>query len=433
MRLILKTLVYSCLCAAVLGVPQVSWLPCQFTDEHVYVNQEGHTETQHVHREAALQFGQAGDAPLEPRAITFLITGSKLDLRRFVEGTEAKHLDCELRRYSTAGIAVHWPVQGGQQGYNLWFSCTLRHAEGLFTVTGFLRHLSDQEAPWQQDYRSWPAIEDGDTLTASVALVIKTQTPVVKAALGSQQKLHCQFAVDHRGPNLTVEWHRQHRGTRTRLFSRNARTGHAEGDGVRLKGLEGGDASYGLTFAKMASEGTYICSVSVIPLFVSLDIGLTIEEPPRVSLNVGPSLSLQAGGEQKVTCDAAGYYPLDVVMAWHVQDPAAAGRRVGAPLPTELQNVLLSSHKHNQDNTYSLTAFFYLKASLRDSGRQFTCSVSHPSLRVPIKKSFILTVEEPSSWTMTLLGLTVVALLLVLFVLLRYLNSARNLNKKKPY
>ena len=76
-----------------------------------------------------------------------------------------------------------------------------------------------------------------------------------------------------------------------------------------------------------------------------------------------------------------------------MQDPAVSGQRVGAPLPKVLQNVLLSSHKHNQDKTYSLTAFFYLQASLRDSGKQFTCSVSHQSLRVPIKKSFILTVE----------------------------------------
>lgn len=119
---------------------------------------------------------------------------------------------------------------------------------------------------------------------------------------------------------------------------------------------------------------------------------LLSSEAPRVSLNIGSTLSLQEGGEQKIVCKAEGYYPLDVEIVWYEQEPAVSGKRVGAPLPKVLQNILLSSHRHNLE-TYSLSAFFYLTALLRDSGKQFTCSVSHQSLRVPIRKSFILTVE----------------------------------------
>ena len=120
---------------------------------------------------------------------------------------------------------------------------------------------------------------------------------------------------------------------------------------------------------------------------------LTSSEPPRVSLNIGPTLLLQEGKEQKVVCEAESYYPLDVEIVWYEQDPGVSGQRVGAPLPRVLQNVLLSSHKHNQDKTFSVAAFFYLQASLKASGRQFTCSVSHQSLRMPIRQSFILKVE----------------------------------------
>lgn len=434
MGLILKILIYLCLCAGVLCVREMSELPCQFTDEHVFLNNEGHTETQHIHREAMLQFGQKGDAPINPHAITFLVTGSKLDLRHYVEEVEAEELECELRRYSTEGIHVRWPVQGAQE-YNHWFSCTLKHSKGRFTVTGFLRHPTDQPPSGQQDYRSWPAIGDRDILTTTVVMVVKTQTPSVKAGLGSQQKLHCQFAVDHKGPSFTVEWHRQHRGERSRLFSHNSRSGQTQGTGVGLKSLAGGDASYTVPFTKMTSEGTYICSVSVIPLFANLDINLHIEEPPRVSVNVGPILSLQVDEDKKVVCDAENYYPLDVEIVWYEQDPAASGQRVGAPLPKVLQNVLLSSHKHNQDKTYSVSAFFYLRASLKDSGRQFTCSVSHQSLRVPIKKSFILNVQEPTSLTFILIvSVVVVTLFILLFVMLNYLHTARKKSvEKKPY
>lgn len=96
---------------------------------------------------------------------------------------------------------------------------------------------------------------------------------------------------------------------------------------------------------------------------------------------------------QKVVCEVARYYPLDVEIVWYKQDPAARSQTAGSLLPTIIANTLLSSHKNNMDKTYSMSSFFYLSASLSDSGKQFTCKVSHKSLRVDIKKSFILTVE----------------------------------------
>ena len=106
-------------------------------------------------------------------------------------------------------------------------------------------------------------------------------------------------------------------------------------------------------------------------------------------------LSLPEGGEQKFVCTAEGYYPLDVEIEWyHYQEaPGALNKRVGAPLPKRLENIVFSSHKHHMDKTYSLSAFFYLQASLGHSGSQFVCSVSHSSLRMPIRKSVTLTVQ----------------------------------------
>ena len=94
----------------------------------------------------------------------YFVVGSKLDLLQYLDGVEPEQLECELRRYSTEGIYVRWP---GAQGYNHWFSCTLKHRKGLFMVTGFLRHPSDQHPPGQQDYRSWPAISDTEILTTT--------------------------------------------------------------------------------------------------------------------------------------------------------------------------------------------------------------------------------------------------------------------------
>uniref|UniRef100_UPI0037E94922 tapasin-related protein-like n=1 Tax=Semicossyphus pulcher TaxID=241346 RepID=UPI0037E94922 len=395
MALILKILFYLYLCAGVQCVHQVSWLPCWFIDEHVSSNSKGTMEAKFIHRRAVLQFGLKGDAPVHPDDLTFLITGSKLELRRYLEGVEEEQMECELRRYSTQGIHVRWPVRAAHE-YNRWFTCTLKHTEGLFTVTAFLRHPSDQPPSGQQEYHSWPVIEDREILTTTVTMVAKTKSPSVKAGLGSTQNLPCQFAVDHKAPNVTVEWYRQHRKERVKLFSHNSRTGQTQGSGVGMRSLEGGDASLSIPSTKMSNEGTYACSVAVNPLFIKMDIFLHIEVAPRVSLNIGPTLSLQEGRVKRVICDAESYYPLDVEIVWYDQDPSASGSAL-TPLPKVLENVRLSSHGHNTDMTYSLSAFFYLKASLKDSGKQFTCSVSHESLRVPIKKSFILTVEGESA------------------------------------
>ncbi|XP_060901966.1 tapasin-related protein isoform X1 [Labrus mixtus] len=380
------------LCAGVHGVPQVSWLPCSFRDEN---------KTQLVHREALLQFGQKGDAPVNPHRITFLVTGSKLDLMRYLEGVEAEQVECEIYRFSTPGIQVRWPVKGDHE-YSRWFTCTLKHTGGLFKVTGLLRHPTDQPPSGRPDYHSWTEIKDTDILTTTVALVTETRTPSVSARLSSKQKLHCQFAVDHKAPHVTVEWQWHQHGRRDKLFSYNSRTGQTQGSGVSLKNLAHGDASLTIPRTNMSHEGKYFCSVSVNPLLVKMEINLHIEEAPRVSLNVGPALSLQEGEEQKISCVVEGYYPLDVETIWYSEKLSASGQKGGVSHSKVSYSVQRTGHIQNKDDTYKLTASFYLTASLRDTGREFTCSVSHQSLREPIIKGFTLTVTEPSFWVVYL-------------------------------
>ena len=107
-------------------------------------------------------------------------------------------------------------------------------------------------------------------------MVLQTRTPLVRARLLSDQKIHCQFAVDHKGPNLNMEWLWNWRGERVKQFGYASRSGKTQGKGVSVKDLVGGDASLSLSLLKIPNEGTYICSVSVPPLFTSHDIALNI-------------------------------------------------------------------------------------------------------------------------------------------------------------
>ncbi|XP_053177591.1 tapasin-related protein-like [Scomber japonicus] len=428
MGLILRILIYLYLYAGMQCAHQFSWLPCQFIDERVFVNSEDHTETELIHRKAMLQFGQKEDTPINPDAITFLVIGSKLEMRRYLEGVEADQLKCEIRRYSTAGIHVRWPVKGTKE-YNRWFTCTLKHIKGLFTATSFLRHPSDQPPSGRPDYHSWSPISDTEMLITTVTMVMTTQSPSVKAELGSQIKLHCQFFLDHKAPNVTVEWHLQRPGTRTQLFMHNSRSGQSQGTGVRLTSLIEGDASYTLLSSEMGSEGTYVCSVSVMPLSTSLDIKLHVQERPQVSLNIGPILSLQEGSVQRVVCAAERFYPLDVDIIWYQHDPAVAGQR---PPPAKMLHEL-SSHKSNSDKTFSSSAYFFLEALVGDSGSLFTCSVSHQSLHEPIRKSFTLHVKEHISWLFYVTRIMVVLLLLYLVIRLVYWGLGKYQVQNKIY
>ncbi|TRY64721.1 hypothetical protein DNTS_017754 [Danionella cerebrum] len=314
-------------------------------------------------------------------------------MRRYLKGSETA-LDCEMRRYNTGGIVMRWPVEGAQE-VDVWFTCTIRQTQGLFVIKTFLRHT--------------PAAP------AQAAMVLVSQTLSVEVGLLQEPELHCQFAVDHKLPNATVEWRLLRHSERTKLFSYSSRTGKREGQGVTVKTIAGGNASFKVSPTRKHSEGTYTCSVMVPPLYGSHDIPLSLKQP-RVSVNVGSTLSLTLGQDQKLICDAERYYPLDVTIEWY-REPHG-----GSPTPLFLKNVLYSSHRHHQDGTYSLSAFFYLQPDLEDSGYKYTCRVSHKSLLNPIRKSFYLVVSEPDStmWYITAVGFIIAMLVVLACVLPQY-------------
>lgn len=114
-------------------------------------------------------------------------------------------------------------------------------------------------------------------MACPVALVILTCSASVKVSLGQEQQLHCQFAVDHKAPDLTVEWYQWRSGQgKTKLFSYSKRSGKKEGRGVSLAGIDKGDATFTILATKVESEGKYVCSIHVPPIQGHLDMDLKI-------------------------------------------------------------------------------------------------------------------------------------------------------------
>lgn len=71
------------------------WFPCTFFDEHEYKRINGGPEANYISRKSILQFGNKGDTPVNPDAITFLVTGKKLAI---------KELQTEISRTPSSAI-----------------------------------------------------------------------------------------------------------------------------------------------------------------------------------------------------------------------------------------------------------------------------------------------------------------------------------------
>ncbi|KAJ8008236.1 hypothetical protein DPEC_G00102710 [Dallia pectoralis] len=385
----------------------MQWLPCLLKDELVWKNEEGHMETKYIHKNAVLQFDNLGDSSLHPDSITFLVAPSKVDIRNFLEG-DVDQMQCEIHRYSKGMSRVRWPSLGGTE-HDIWFTCILRHNDGLFdiTTTAYLRVTpASTMSPHQSDFHSWVPLAAKEKLRASAVMVLMTRSPTVWVGLQKKnQTLHCQFAVDHKAPDLTVEWHLHPRGgRRTRLFSYSTRSGQTEGDGVAVNGIARGDASLTVPITDRSSEGMYLCSVLVPPLNGSLVIALHIMQPPSVSM------SIEQNQFPRLVCRADQYYPLDVDIELFKETSS------GQP-PNNLGNVTYYRHIENSDGTYSVSAFVRLRPSPMESGCGiYSCEVKHSALDGGYDYKSI---TDPGCWTwiqLTSPGLICLTAVIFLFI-----------------
>ncbi|XP_041952243.1 tapasin-related protein-like [Alosa sapidissima] len=393
--IVMFNVLFSVLFTAIVSqsIHEARWLPCHFIDEYAEIfEKQGKTKF----RDARLQFGQPGDSPVHSELITFLVTASKVDMRRYIKGG-LDTLQCEVRRHYSGGTPVRWPKLGAQEHDN-WFTCTLHHTEGLFVITSVLRQSSNvrnvMQPGLQHWIQQWVPVADKDIISTTAVMLMFTNTPTVVVGLMKEQTLNCEFAVDHKAAHLTVEWHLQRKGNRSKLFSYSSHTGQSEGSGVSVKAIAKGDASLKIPFTNITSEGTYVCSVHVPPISGSHYIQLNIKELPRLSLNVNSQVSLSVGELLRVDCEATNYYPHDVHMEWLKESLTPGASR----MPEVLNNTTFSSHHRKQNYTYSHIVSYLLKPTLQDSGYRYSCRLSHHALQMHIQKSFTLSVTDKDSY-----------------------------------
>lgn len=247
----------------------------------------------------------------------------------------------------------------------------------------------------------------------------------LRTRLGSSITLDCHFALAPSFLLSSLEWRRQHRGSGRSLFRYhvgNAGLTAQPKVHVDVEQLLGnGDASLTLQEATVNDEGTYICLVStaqhqvqhniqllvsgkegtersprcsqyslsqeacgwmpfVFPSqFLTQSIPYFLPEPPRV--RVFPTeASLKRDETITLTCNIAGYYPLDISVSWTRKTPEDE-------VEISPSNTRFSSHRQSQDGTYSINSYLSVNLATAQAPATYTCHVSHVALEAPISIS----------------------------------------------
>ncbi|NXN14041.1 TPSNR protein, partial [Indicator maculatus] len=295
---------------------------------------------------------------------------------------DGEEVNCEISPYSS---------QQASEGtcHSSWFMATLQ-LSGRISIALVLRapHCDNQQEEREHHATLHPMlripVSKEGTLLTTVEFQSSSQNTSLRTHLGSSVTLDCHFALAPSSSLSSLGWRKHHRGSGQSLFWYQVGSpGPAVQPKVHVDVLEllgSGDASLSLQEVSVGDEGMYICSVSTLLHQAQHIIQLQVVEPPRV--NVVPAVvSFDRDVTTTLTCIIAGYYPLDVSVRWTQKIPE--NDHVEIPL----SSTGFSSHRQNQDGTYSITSYLSISSDTAQAPATYSCHVSHVALAKPISVS----------------------------------------------
>ncbi|NXF45843.1 TPSNR protein, partial [Oceanites oceanicus] len=324
---------------------------------------------------------------------------------------DGEEVNCEISPYSSR--------QGEQPCHTSWFMATLQLSSGI-SIALVLRgpHCGNWEE--ERDATLHPKLripmsKEG-TLLTTVEFQSSSRNTSLRTHLGGSVTLDCHFALAPSSSLSSLEWRRQHRGSGHSLFQYQVgSTGPAAQPKVHVDVVElvgSGDASLNLQGVSVGDEGTYICLVST-PLHQAQHIiQLHVAEPPRV--HVIPAVVLfEKDVTTTLTCNIAGYYPLDVSVSWTQKTPED-------DVEIPLSNAYFCNHRQSRDGTYSITSYLSISSATARAPATYSCHVSHVALAEPISVSTYLKAPEQTGLEGLVGGfIATITFIVVLFTVLR--------------
>nr|XP_009683378.1 PREDICTED: tapasin-related protein [Struthio camelus australis] len=329
------------------------------------------------------------------------------------------HADCNGEEVNCEISPYNFQRDGKGLCPGSWFMGTLRLSSGI-SIALVLRgsHCSggqeeEPDAILHPKLRI-PVSKKGTVLT-TVEFQSSSCNTSLRTHLGGSVTLDCHFALAPSSLLSSLEWRRQHRGSGRSLFRYQAgSTGPTVEPKVHVdmpQLLGNGDASLSLQGVSVGDEGTYICLVSTPQHQIQHIIQLQVAEPPRVRV-IPAQVSFESDVATTLTCDIAGYYPLDVSVSW-TQKTAEDEAEIA------LSSMRFSSHQQSQDGTYSITSYLSISSTTVRAPATYTCHVSHVALEEPISASAYLKAPEKTGSEGLVGGFTATVIFIIaLFIVL---------------
>ncbi|NXG74829.1 TPSNR protein, partial [Baryphthengus martii] len=324
-----------------------------------------------------------------------------------------EEVNCEISPYSS-----QWA--GKESCRTSWFMATLL-LSGRISIALVLRrpcrgsqHEEEHDATLHPKLRI-PMSKEG-TLLTTVEFQSSSRNTSVHTHLGSSVTLDCRFALAPSSSLSSLEWRRQHRGSGHSIFQYQVGSrGPVAQPKVHVNVaelLENGDASLSLQRVSVEDEGTYICLVSTLLHQAQHIIQLHVAEPPRVHV-IPAVMSFERDETTTLTCNIAGYYPLDVSVSWTQKVPED-------DVEIPLSNAHFSSHRQSRDGTYSITSYLSISSVTARAPTTYSCHVSHVALAEPISVSAHLKATgQMGSEGLVGAFIATVIFIIVLFVVLK--------------
>ncbi|XP_062450464.1 tapasin-related protein isoform X2 [Rhea pennata] len=335
------------------------------------------------------------------------------------------HTDCN-REEVNCEIS---PYNSQQHGKGLcpasWFIGTLRLSSGI-SIALLLRGPHCSSAQEKPDAILHPKLRIPVSKKGTVLTTVEFQSSScntsLRTRLGGLVILDCQFALAPSSLLSSLEWKRQHRGSGRSLFRYQAgSTGPIAEPKVHVdlaQLLGNGNASLHLQGVSVGDEGTYICLVSTPLHQIQHIIQLQVVEPPRVRV-IPAHVSFERDVTTTLTCNIAGYYPLDVSVSW-TQKTAEDEAEI------TLSSARFSSHQRSQDGTYGITSYLSISSATVQAPATYSCHVSHVALEEPISVRAYLKASEKTRLEGLVGGiLATVIFVVVLFIVLRMKRTVK--------
>ncbi|XP_018413611.1 PREDICTED: tapasin [Nanorana parkeri] len=209
----------------------------------------------------------------------------------------------------------------------------------------------------------------------AVSLAVHSTSMSVNAPLGKPLTIPCGLWRGQQS-RFAVEWRHRALGDGKVVYAYDGWRDRIEeelpGYAMNFSTLHSkGDASLILDKVETSHEGTYLCIIYLPYLRTQRDIDLKVTAKPQITLLPSP-LFARPGEEVTLFCEVSHFHPLDISVDFLVQLP-------GETSSTLLPATTLSAHSHNQDGTYTITAYQRFTASPERHGARYSCLAKHAS------------------------------------------------------